>query len=269
MIKKLILIITCTVALNANINTNIRDILGPSAYSTHKNLINYIFNESSSYYNDGQVDYIALTSKLQSNGLLKLKYSSTKYINVSFKISATPKKSLIILKDALNSLGHYYYLVEDARYDYNTYIWNIKLKTEAAINPLRLAQALAKNNCKVSYIKREGADNWRYSINSDNSNIYKAKDLVTNSQLSLKKPLRPYILKVSNANSLKITSNSGNRWHPDVVFYDNDLNIIENFKDDNLHQELIVDVPNNTTYIKINDLYSLANLRRGISITKE
>ena len=88
-------------------------------------------------------------------------------------------------------------------------------------------------------------------------------------QLSLKKPLRPYLLKVSNTNSLKITSNNGNRWHPDVVFYDNDLNIIENFKDDSLHQTLKVDVPNNTTYIKINDLYSLANLKRGISITKE
>ena len=268
MIKKLILIITCTIALNANVNTEIRDILGPSAYNTHKNLINYIF-KGSSYSNNGQVNYLALTSKLQANGLLKLKYGSTKYIDVSFKISDTPKKSLLILKDALKSLGHYYYLVQDAKYDKNSFIWNIKLKTEAAINPLRLAKALAKNNCQVSYIKREGAYSWRYSINSDNSNIYKAKDLTTNNQLSLKKPLRPYLLKVSNANSLNITSNRGNRWHPDVVFYDDDLNIIENFKDDNLHQNLRVDVPINTTYIKINDLYSLANLKRGISITKE
>jgi len=269
MIKKLILIIACTIVLNANVNTQIRDILGPSAYNTHKNLINYIFNGSSSYLNNGQVNYIALTSKLQSNGLLKLKYASTKHINVSFEISATPKKSIMILEDTLKSLGYYYYLVQDVRYDYNKYIWNIKLKTEAAINPLRLAKALAKNNCKVSYIKREGAYNWRYSINSDNSIIYKAKDLTTNNQLSLKKPLKPYILKVSNANSLRIISNNGNRWHPDVVFYDNDLNIIENFKDDSLHQSLTVDVPNNTTYIKINVMYSLANLKRGISITKE
>jgi hypothetical protein len=269
MIKKLILIIACTLALNANINTHVKDILGYSSYNKHKNLINYIFKGSSSYYTNGQVNYIALTSKLQSNGLLKLKYASTKYINVSFKISGNPKKSLMILKDSLKSLGYYYYLVEDAKYDYNNYIWNIKLKTEAAINPLRLAKALAKNNCKVSYIKREGAYNWKYSINSDDSKIYKSKDLITNDQISLKKPLKPYILRVSNANSLKITSNNGNRWHPDVVFYDDDLNIIENFKDDSLHKTLTVDVPNNTTYIKINDLYSLANLKRGISITKE
>lgn len=270
MIKKLILIITCTIALNANINTPIQNILGPSAYSKHKNLINYIFkNNSSAYYTNGQVNYIALTSKLQSNGLLKLKYGTSKYIDVSFKISDNPKKSLMILQDSLKSLGYYYYLVQEAKYDGNDYIWNIKLKTEAAINPLRLSKALAKNNCKVSFIKKEGRYNWRYSINSDNSVIYKASNLVNESQVTLKKPLKAYMLKIANANSLNIISNSGNRWHPDVVFYDNDLNIIENFKDDSLHQNLKVDVPNNTTYIKINDLYSLANLKRGISITKE
>jgi len=267
MIKKLILIITCTIALNANVNSQVRDILGVSEYNTHQNLINYIFKDS--LYNNEQIDYITLISSLKSNNLLKLKYDSTKYIDVSFEISDTPKKSLLILKDALKSLGHYYYLVQDTRYDNNNFIWNIKLKTEAAINPLRLAKALAKNNCIISYIKREGAYSWKYSINSDNSNINKAEDLITNNQLSLKKPTRPYLVKVSNTNSLNITSNRGNRWHPDVVFYDNDLNIIESFKDDSLHQTLRVDVPNNTTYIKINDLYSLANLKRGISITKE
>ena len=270
MIKKLILIITCSLALNANITTEVRNILGSNAYNKDLNLINYIFrNNSSSYYTNGKVNYIKLTSKLQSNGLLKLKYSSSRYIDVSFKISDNPKKSLMILQDSLKSLGYYYYLVKDAKYDGSNYIWNIKLKTEAAINPLRLSKALAKNNCRVSFIKKEGTYNWTYSIDSDNAIIYKTKDLINNSQLSLKKPLRSYMIRVANANSLNIISNSGNRWHPQVIFYDNDLNVIENFKDDSLHQNLRVDVPNNTSYVKIDDLYSLANLKRGISITKE
>ena len=270
MLKKLILIISSTVVLNANINTEVENIIGSSTYNTNRNLINYIFNgNSSTYYTNGQINYIALTNTLQSNGLLKLKYGSSQYINISFKISDNQKKSLMILQDTLKSLGYYYYLVQDAKYDKNKYIWTIKLKTEAAINPLRLSKALAKNNCKVSFIKKEGKYDWKYSINSDNSVIYKANDLISNSQLSLKKPLKPYIIKVENATSLNIVSNSGNRWHPNVIFYDNDLNIIESFKDDSLHHNLSVDVPNNTTYIKIDDLYSLANLKRGISITKE
>jgi len=276
MLKKLILIITCTVTLNANVNTIIKDILGSHEYIINENLINYIFKDSSYYiyervdYNvKKRINYIALTSKLQNNSLLKLKYDSSKYIDVSFEITGIPKKSLLILKDSLKSLGHYFYLVQDVKYNKDSFIWTIKLKTEAAINPLRLTRALENNNCQVSYIKREGDYNWKYIINSDNSSIYQAADLITENKLSLNKPLRPYLLKVSNANYLEITSNRGNRWHPDVIFYDNDLNIIENFKDNSLHQRLKIDVPNNTTYIKINDLYSLANLKRGISITKE
>jgi hypothetical protein len=77
------------------------------------------------------------------------------------------------------------------------------------------------------------------------------------------------MIKIANANVINIESQSGNRWHPNVVFYDNDLKIIEIYKDDNLQKNLRLDVPTDTKYIKINDLYSLSNLRRGISITKE
>ena len=43
MLKKLILIIACTVTLNANVNTIIKDILGSDEYIVNENLINYIF----------------------------------------------------------------------------------------------------------------------------------------------------------------------------------------------------------------------------------
>jgi hypothetical protein len=269
MIKKLILILICTVALNANLNTNIKNILGSSAYNKHKNLINYTFKNKSSYYTNGLVNYVALSSKLQNSGLLKLKYRSTKYINISFKISNNPKKSLNIIKEILKSLGHYYYFVQNVDYSNNSLIWNIKLKTDTAISPLRLSRELAKRNVRVTDIRKEGAYNWSYSINSNNSKIYKSKDLTSRNSLTLKKPLIPYMIKVGEISSLYIVSNGGNRWHPNVIFYDNDLNIIENFKDDSLHKKLRLDVPNDTKYVKIDDLYSLANLKRGISITKE
>lgn len=268
MVKKLILIIACSVALSANLNVNIKNIIGPSQYNTHKNLINYIFKNKSAYYTNGQVNYLLLTDKLQNNGLLKLKYPSTKYIDVTFEFTNNPKKSLSALKEILKSLGHYYYFTQDTKFD-ESFIWSIKLKTEAAISPLALSKALAKANCKITDIRKEGSNEWYYSINSNNIQVYKAKDLITNTELSLKKSLKPYMLKVSNANAINITSNSGNRWHPSVIFYDNELEIIEVFKEDSLQKSLRLDVPIDTKYIKIDDLYSLSNLRRGISITKE
>ena len=101
------------------------------------------------------------------------------------------------------------------------------------------------------------------------STIYKAEDLIGNNRLTLKKPLKPYMIKVQNSSKINIDSNTGNSWYPSVVFYDDDFNVIEILEKDSLHKSLRLNVPNNTKYIKIDDLYSLANLKRGINITKE
>lgn len=268
MMKNLILLIACSVVLNANLNMKIENIIGSEEYNTHKNLINYVFQNQSSYYKNGVVDYALVTQKLQSNGLLKLKYSSSQYTDITFEFSNQPKKSLIILKEILKSLGHYYYFTQEAKLE-NSFTWSIKLKTEAAISPLALSEALRQRNCEITDIRKEGSYTWYYSINSNNSQIFKSQDLITNNELSLRKPTKPYMLKIANANAININSNSGNKWHPNVVFYDKELNVIEIFKEDNLQKNLRLDVPTDTKYIKIDDLYSLSNLRRGISITKE
>lgn len=269
MIKKLILIITCAVVLNADLNTKIKNLLGEEEYQTHLNLINYIFKDQSIYYNNEQVNYPLLTQTLKDNGLLKLDLSQSNQIEVTFQFTKNPTKSLKILKDTLRSLGYYYYFTQEAIANQNGFVWNIILKTESAINPLKLSKSLSLLNCDVTDIKREGNYKWYYSINSNNSEIYKALDLITNTELRLKKPAKPYMIKVDNLQNLSVYSNSGNRWHPKIVFYDNELNIIEIFKEDSLHRNLTIQVPDYTKYIKIDDLYNLANLKRGISITKE
>ena len=270
MINKLILIIAFSVVLNANLDLKIKNILGYGAYSTHKNLINYIFSNKSAYYDaNNQVNYVLVTDKLQANGLLKLNLGSTQYIDISFTISNKPKISLKILKDILKSLGHYYYFTEESITSDDSLKWSIKLKTAAAINPLRLSQELQANGCKVTDIIREGNNKWSYKIDSNNANINKTEDLIVNNQLTLKKSLRPYMLKINGASSITIDSHSGNDWYPNVVFYDENLNIIEIFRENSLHKNLKLDVPNDTKYIKIDDLFTLANIKRGINITKE
>ena len=102
-----------------------------------------------------------------------------------------------------------------------------------------------------------------------NASIYKAEDLINKNQLNLRKPLKPYIVKVNNISKIYLDSNAGNSCYPSVTFYDDNFNIIEIFEENSLQKSLRVTVPNNTKYIKIDDLYTLANLKRGINITKE
>jgi hypothetical protein len=267
--KFLFLIVSLSVVLNASLNTKVKGIIGYSAYNKHKNLINYIFKNKSAYYTNGKIDYVKVTSALQNNGLLKLGYGANRFIDVTFTINDNPKKSFKILNDSLKTIGHYYYFTKEANKSDNSLKWTIKLKTKAAINPLRLSQELQKNGCRVVDIQRGSSYKWSYYIDTRNSDIEKTVDLINESSQSVRKSSKPYMVRVSNANALNIQSNNGNNWHPNIIFYDDELNIIDTFKDDSLRKDLRVDVPNDTKYIKINDLYSLANLKRGLTITKE
>ena len=221
------------------------------------------------FYTNGKINYARISQELENNNLLKLSLGSTQNIDVTFNVNGNMKKSIKNLNDILKVLGHQYFITKDATVVDDTFKWTIKMKTASAISPLRLSQELQGINCNILDIKREGDYKWSYSIDMSNASVYKAENLVDNNRLSLKKPLKPYIVRVQNISRISIDSNAGNTWYPSVIFYDNDFNIIEIHEDESLQKSLRISVPKNTKYIKIDDLYTLANLKRGINITKD
>ncbi|RXJ98076.1 hypothetical protein CRU98_11195 [Arcobacter sp. CECT 8986] len=272
MIKKIFLLSLFTLTLYANtLDDKIENLIGKFEYLKHKNLINYIFKNENDYFIGNSIDYIKVIKKLQENGLLKLKLDKPKDIYIKFNTNSAPTKSLKILKDTLKSLGFYYYFTQTLKYDTQNLNWEIKLKTEAAIDPLILANELYKQNCRVANINREGEDRWEYSIDTTFSKLNNSILMTANEKKYLTKPLKPYLIKLNeNISKLIILSKVLNSWFPKVVFYDKDLNILDIVKQDKLHNKLSLDVPVNTKYIKIDDLYTLINIRRGLTIiTKE
>lgn len=269
MIRKLILLITVSVMLSANLDMKVKDLLGNSDYNTHKNLINHIFSNEANFYTNNQIDYTKIIQELSNNGVLKLNLPSTQNVSITFNVNKYPKKSSKNLTDILKALGQHNFVVQEEIVVNNNLKWTIQVKTAAAISPLRLSQELQSINCRIVDIKREGDYNWSYSVDTSDSSIYRAEDLINNKDLSLKKPLKPYMIKVSNAKVITIKSLNGNIWYPNVVFYDESLNIIGIYEENSLHKSLRLEVPNNTKYIKIDDLYTLANIKQGLNITKE
>lgn len=269
MLKKLFLIIALCVVSNANIDVAVQNMIGNSDYNTHRNLINHIFSNKSSYYTNGQINYVRISQELENNGLIKLNLGSVQDVEATFYFNASPKKSIKNISDILKTIGQQNFITKEEVVVDNQLKWTIKLKTAAAISPLRLSLELQNINCRIMDIKREGNNKWSYSIDTSNSYIYKAEDLTGNSQLNLKKPTKPYIIRVSNISKININSNAGNNWYPNIVFYDKDFNTIEVVEKDSLHKNLKISVPNNTNYIKIDDFYSLGNIKQGLNITKE
>ena len=266
MIKKLIFVISLVVALNAGLNTRVQSIVGYQSYKTNKSLINYIIQDKKSFYKNGKANYFQIVSRLKDNGLLKLELGALTYIDVSFNIRNSTFKTITIIKDILKSAGHYYYFTKSLDKKDNTSHWTINLKTEVAIDPLILSKRLALANIEILNIKREGK-NWTYDIDAKKSFIYKSKDLVLNENTFIKTTAKPYFIKVLKGKSILFESKRVNKWHPNVVFYDKDLNIIEIFKKNEKYQTLSLDIPLNTKYIKINDYYTLANIKKGLFVT--
>lgn len=270
MIKKLLLIFTCSIVLNANnLDERIIQLIGNNKFVENKGLINYLFSKKSDYYDvNGTVKYVDLLNKLQENGLLYLSFGKPEDLTITFNISHDPIKSLKIVSDSLKSLGYYHYFTKKLSYTQEGELnWTINLKTEAAIDPLMLSKEFEKHNCKPTDIKKEGELSWIYDVDTSLSTFNDAKDLITGEEIDLKKPLRPYFLKVSNASKILIDSKVGNRWFPHIVFYDRHLTIVDVVKKEQRHQKLEVEIPQYTKYIKIDDLFTLANIKRGLSVT--
>ncbi|NVJ53122.1 MAG: hypothetical protein HWD90_05465 [Campylobacteraceae bacterium] len=270
MMKKLLLIFTCAIVLNANnLNEKIIHLIGNNKFVENKGLINYLFSKQDNYFDvNGNIKYVDLLNTLQENGLLHLGFLKPEDLTITFNINSDPIKSLKIVSDSLKSLGYYHYFTKKLLYTKEGSLqWVINLKTEAAIDPLMLSREFEKHKTKPTDIIKEGQLNWVYDVDTSLSTFNDAKDLVTGEQIDLKKPLRPYFLKVSSSNKILINSKFGNRWFPHIVFYDRHLTIVEVIKKEQRHQKLEVEVPQYTRYMKIDDLFTLANIKRGLSVT--
>ncbi|WP_044419010.1 hypothetical protein [Halarcobacter anaerophilus] len=268
MIKKLSLIFISAIILNAStLDEKIQNIIGYQEFNENRSLIEYLFQNDSAYYANGSINYIAVIEKLKDNGLLKVVLNKPQDISITFKISDDAIKSMKIISDSLTALGYYHYFTKDLIYDDNkTITWTINLKTEAAIDPLMLSKELAKNNCRFVDIKQEGYTKWMYKIDTSNSTLSNAYNITNNERVDLRKPLTPYFIKVDNANIIEIHSKYGNHWFPQIVFYDKHLNILNIVKENERKDSLQLEIPEETNYIKIEDIYTLANIKRGLSV---
>lgn len=248
------------------LHSKIKNFIGESEYTKHINLIKYIFKNRDNYQYQESLNYISLIKTLKENGLLQLNFEEPKEILVEFKISNNPVKSLKILKDTLKSLGYYYYFTQNSVFDGNSDLtWTIKLTTEAAIDPLVLSNELLKQDCRMIDISKDGTK-WIYNIDTAFANLKDAIYVSNNERVSFQKPLKDYMLRIDNASSLYVASRVLNKWFPNIVFYDKQLKILKVVNEDKVHRNIRLKIPVGTTYIKISDLYTLINIKRGLSV---
>jgi hypothetical protein len=256
--KKLFLLLI-TVNLFAITNTfKIENLMGKDNYQKYQKLIDKIFPK-----NDYNITEIV--KKLKNNGLIDLFFDKAKIVDTKFEFQkANPILEQKILNNTLTNLGYYYfYPTYISKSDVN-YEVMLEMKSEHFIDPVALITELNSRGCKILDISRDN-EIFDYKIDCSKGFIKEVK-LLTNKNQNFVNPNGEYWIKSNNFSKVTIKTSKLDSWHPSIWFYDKEMNLIDVFRKNVVINLIYLDIPPACEYIKITDIYSPENFKRGIII---
>ena len=271
MVKALILVVSLQLslfALNPIITDQIKSIIEIKDFNQHKKLINIIFDNEDAFIHNGKAKTIKIIKKLKDNGLLKLYFSKPQLIDVTFQTGGNALFFIKILRDTLRSIGYYRYFTMHSVRDHTSFIWKIQFKSEYAIDPVVLEEALAKRNCSINSINRTSATQWNYSIDIENAHL-SLQTIYPYQPNELKKSLRPYLINIEKGRKLTLHTKGGDAWFPDIAIFDEKMRLLKVYKRKKRTKEIVFYLPKESVYMKITDSFNQSNLRHGLSLLLE
>lgn len=278
MVKKLFLLVCCSLALIANnivtlesdiesvvvkddpLTEKIKGFVSQSKYEQNRAFINAVFDPKSAFYKNDRVDSVKVIQTLKENGLLDLFFDKPQEIILNFKTNGSPIFFVKIMSDTLSTLGYFKYVTVASTRDASEFVWSINLTSEYATDPLILQQELKKKSCEIVDIQRKSANEWSYLIDISNARLNVTR-LQDGKKLTLKRFLYEHWLDVSKIKTLGIRSSSRNHWYPYIAYYDSSLHLLKVIKKETIHRAIELKIPKNSVYMKISDLYTLKNLK--------
>jgi hypothetical protein len=208
---------------------------------------------------------VEIVDKLKNNGLLELFFDKAKLVHTKFVfINNNFVLSQKLLNDTLITLGYYYFYPIEIIRKGDSYSVNLEFKSEHFIDPVFLSKEMIKRGCEVLDISREG-EIFNYKFDCSNGKIKDAV-LLTDKNRKKVRPKGVYWIDVNGFNKIVIKTSRIDFWHPSVWFYDENMNLINTFRKNQKIVSLTLNIPPSCKYIKITDIYSGENFKRGIII---
>ena len=244
----------------------IENLINSNNFTKHKNLIENIIKNTQLFYIGDQLKYTKVLNVLNDNGLLKLRFMKPKKVTLTFLVEDKPLLALKVIKDSLENLGYSYYFTNSLSYTDKIMRWEISFISEYMLNPYIFNKEINRSEAIILDINRVSATNWEYKIDVSNAKMAQAMKIEKDEKVKLLKPLNAYLLKVDEATQIKVISQKLNHWFPSISFYSKDLTILGVVKKSRVYQGVKIQLPKNTYYIKIEDAYTLLNIKRGLTI---
>jgi len=253
-----IIFLSFSFLFGTNLDPKIENLMGSENYKIYNKLIKKIFK-------DGNYSIVEIVDKLKNNGLLELFFDKAKLVHTKFNfVNDNSILGQKLLNDSLTTLGYYYFYPIEIRKKGDNYSVNLEFKSEHLIDPVFLSKEMIKRGCKVLDISREG-ESFNYKFDCSNGKIKEAV-LLTDKNKRLIKPKGVYWIDGNGFDKIVIKTLRIDFWHPSVWFYDENMNLINNFRKNQKIVSVTLNIPPACKYIKITDIYSGENFKRGIII---
>jgi hypothetical protein len=233
----------------------------------HEKLIGLLFENERAYRKGSGYDMVKVAKTLEENGLLKLSLPKAQTVELTFEYGGeNPLFFMKMMGDTLRNIGLSFALTTHAALDRDGFVWRVAFTSSRAPSPVILAERLQKQGASIVDIEREDAARWRYRIDMSGAKMA-AKPLLSGEMTKIVRPVRTIWLDVSHIKRLSISELPGSHWFPDVVVYDKMLRILSMKQSDERVRHVALSLPSEAAYVKVNDRFTLENIRSGLRVT--
>jgi hypothetical protein len=263
------MLIACVGLYAQSISEKANEFISKSKLNTSKNLISFLFANASKYYNEnGDIDVILILKTLKDNGLLGLSFKEPQELELIFITEQNPIVFMRVVSESLNSMGYNLFLTKKISKSIDEFVWHISLSTQNVPNPLLLNDNLKMHGCEVLDVVKDG-NVWSYIVDSENAKIDTIK-VESGKKTILKKPFAPYFLELSDdIKTIILEANPSDYWYPKIHFYDENLYLLHVVDLNKREAAIKLKIPKNSVYVKIDDKFTLENIKRGLAVTFE
>jgi hypothetical protein len=251
-------------ALDDALDNAVKSIMGAKSYSANKQLVGVVFRQKDSFYDGVNVNYLSVIKVLKENKLVDFSQKNTQNFNLSFSSDGGQLLFVKIVTDSLRDVDIFKYMIKESHLNSLEFEWSIELSPESSLDPVSFGNQLSKYGCKIAKLNRNDNGNWEYKIDMRNARLNVPMLSASNSIKTEHTESEKWI-DVSQANTINISSNHANNWFPSISFYDQNLGLIKVQKIDEKTSQLDVSVPSNAIYMKVTDIYTLKNIKNGLS----
>jgi len=248
------------------LDEKITSFIGEESFARNRDYIHIIFSKVDSFYDKENINVVKVVETLEENGLLHLFFEEPQQYEMTFHSTGDPLFFVKLMGDTLRDIGYYRYVTKESTNDESGFEWKISLEAEYVTDPVLLRKELATRGCEIIDIVRVSAVDWHYNIDTSKAHL-KADKLVSGKKKKYKRLQYAKWLDVEKVKRLSIKSHRANFWYPYIAVYDSSLRLLKVIKEDKETKQFTLELPQESRYIRVSDLYTITNIRYGLEFS--